>query len=297
VASGGVIDVPVKYANGTPTGSFIEGIWTIDNPITCAAASYEVEYENGTPISSGTIPSGGSAIITVPNVIVCPTPLIYQRPSPTGEQYVVSNPNYIVGCDSWRVFTGADIIVQLSQGIPMTIDKAKRWKLAHTDNTFGNRFVLTGLTGGYYDPEMLTFHDADGTLSTWESAFPSEYLINHSTGQGLDIAANPTSVNFATAMTEIAAHSNAGFSDYFMPNINEWFTVVNFFYGSSLGQTGDFNPIFKTLLTNNSKWSSTTYKPSPDRAWNFNTIGDPAVATKTSTMRWVAMRNHFNNIY
>jgi hypothetical protein len=37
----------------------------------CADASYLVEYVNGTPIESGTIPSGGSATIQVPDPIVC----------------------------------------------------------------------------------------------------------------------------------------------------------------------------------------------------------------------------------
>jgi hypothetical protein len=37
----------------------------------CEDASYLVEYVNGTPIESGTIPSGGSATIQVPNPSVC----------------------------------------------------------------------------------------------------------------------------------------------------------------------------------------------------------------------------------
>jgi hypothetical protein len=37
----------------------------------CEDASYLVEYVNGTPIESGTIPSGGSAIIQVPDPSVC----------------------------------------------------------------------------------------------------------------------------------------------------------------------------------------------------------------------------------
>ena len=37
----------------------------------CQPANYAVEYENGTPIQSGTIPSGGSELIQVPNPIVC----------------------------------------------------------------------------------------------------------------------------------------------------------------------------------------------------------------------------------
>jgi hypothetical protein len=40
-------------------------------PPTCEDASYIVEYANGDPIESGTIPSGGSVTVVVPNPIVC----------------------------------------------------------------------------------------------------------------------------------------------------------------------------------------------------------------------------------
>jgi len=40
-------------------------------PVVCAPANYVVEYANGDPIESGTIPSGGSVTVVVPNPIVC----------------------------------------------------------------------------------------------------------------------------------------------------------------------------------------------------------------------------------
>jgi hypothetical protein len=66
----------VEYENGTPieSGSILaEGsaVIQVPNPIVCADATYEVEYENGTPITSGSIPSGGFQLIQVPNPIVC----------------------------------------------------------------------------------------------------------------------------------------------------------------------------------------------------------------------------------
>jgi hypothetical protein len=41
------------------------------DPVTCEDATYEVEYENGTPIESGSIPSGGFELIVVPNPVTC----------------------------------------------------------------------------------------------------------------------------------------------------------------------------------------------------------------------------------
>jgi surface protein len=57
IPSHGRCDVPVS----------IEPI----EPIVCAPANYVVEYANGDPIESGTIPSGGSVTVVVPNPIVC----------------------------------------------------------------------------------------------------------------------------------------------------------------------------------------------------------------------------------
>jgi hypothetical protein len=56
IPSHGRCEVPVNVTPSPPT--------------TCPVASYIVEYTDGTPIESGTIPSGGTKTVTVPN---CPT--------------------------------------------------------------------------------------------------------------------------------------------------------------------------------------------------------------------------------
>jgi hypothetical protein len=43
----------------------------IPPPSDCADASYRVQYENGTLIQEGTIPSGGSIVVDVPNIVPC----------------------------------------------------------------------------------------------------------------------------------------------------------------------------------------------------------------------------------
>jgi hypothetical protein len=43
----------------------------IPPPSDCADATYRVQYENGTLIQEGTIPSGGSIVVDVPNIVPC----------------------------------------------------------------------------------------------------------------------------------------------------------------------------------------------------------------------------------
>jgi hypothetical protein len=219
---------------------------------------------------------------------------IYQRPQPTGEQYVADNPLYPDGCDSWRVFTNADPIVQLTQGIPMTVNKLKRWKLI-PDNVFGHKFRFTGQTGGYYDPETLQFYDVTGSAVTRADVFPDEYMIDNHTGLGWFIYGGITNYTWYNALTVIAGMTEAGYSDYFMPNVNELNSVVDFGYTNTLGISS--NPIFSNRLSNGNKWTSSTYLGAITRGWYMQTTGIRTQTPKTTTMRYFACRYHFNNIY
>lgn len=59
VASGGTLDVPVEYANGTPVGTIVAGVVEIPNPIVCADATVE-----NTDLSYlTTVASGGTLVL------------------------------------------------------------------------------------------------------------------------------------------------------------------------------------------------------------------------------------------
>lgn len=59
----------VDYCNDLDLFCCGEDVTPTPTPIDCLDADYIVEYENGDPIESGTIPSGGSATIEVPLVL------------------------------------------------------------------------------------------------------------------------------------------------------------------------------------------------------------------------------------
>ena len=67
VASGGTLDVPVEYVNGTPVGTIVLGVVQIPNPITCADATAVLKDTAGSTISSTNIPSGTSQDIVAPD--------------------------------------------------------------------------------------------------------------------------------------------------------------------------------------------------------------------------------------
>jgi hypothetical protein len=255
VASGGTLDVEVEYET------------SLDNPVESIVANK----------------------IIIVDPIVLPTNRIYLRPEPTGEIYVPASAFYLDGCDSWMIYNNIDTIIQTSSGIPMIIDKSKRWKLI-PDNVFGHKFRFTGSTGGYYDPETLLFYDSDGTISTYASAFPSDYMIDNSTGLGWQTSGAISNFTFEGALANVASLSHAGFDDWFLPNLSQLMSVTD-----SLGSTGDFNPIFTGGISNATKWTSTTIKGLETRVWIVQVIGAvPNNTLKTNITRYIAFRFHFS---
>jgi hypothetical protein len=232
--------------------------------------------------------------ITSIQTFTIPMAKIYLRPQPTGEIYVPDSEFYLDGCDSWMIHNNIDPIVQISSGVPMAIDKSKRWKLI-PDNVFGHKFRFTGSTGGYYNPETLLFYDSDGTVSTYASAFPSDYMIDNSTGLGWQTLGASSNFSFEGALADVASLSHAGFDDWYLPNLSQLISVTDYGYSAPLGSTGDFNPIFTGGISNSTKWTSTTLKGLETRAWIVQVNGGvPNNTLKTNITRYIAFRFHFS---
>jgi len=67
VASGGTLNVPVEYENGTPVGSISGGIVEIPNPITCADATAVLKDTDGNILLTESIPSNVSLQLDAPD--------------------------------------------------------------------------------------------------------------------------------------------------------------------------------------------------------------------------------------
>lgn len=67
VASGGTLNVPVQYEDGTPVGTITGGVVEVPNPVVCDDATAVLKDTDGNTLSTTNIPSGASQDITAPD--------------------------------------------------------------------------------------------------------------------------------------------------------------------------------------------------------------------------------------
>lgn len=261
---------------------------------TCADANIEVNGNSFATVPSGdTLPitveyetsldnpiqsiSGNNIIITDPVVVA--TPIIYLRPIGTGQLT-----SYADGDDYWKVANGVDTYIPPTVGKPALLDKQKMWKLV-SDNVFGHKFRYTSSIGGYYDPETSTYHLADGTTTVKATAFPNDYRRDHHTGLGW--INNFYTLTWLDCFTFLDTYTNAGYSDFFMPNLGELQTLPDF---GKHWQFYDFPPLDNTGP--NQKWSSTTDNNTPLTAYMISITGSVGNGVKTGLRYLIPMRYH-----
>lgn len=212
---------------------------------------------------------------------------IYLRPDPTGQTTIYSTFD-----DGWKQANNADTYTPLASGVCMFLDPLKHFKTI-PDNIFNHKFRWTGTTGGYWDPELVDYFDVDGISTTRALALPNDYVIDHHTGLGWKITDNGGNVTWQTSLTEISVLNFAGFTDWFLPNVKELHSIIDFSYINPLGQSYPSANIPFDLTSGGSKWSGTTYKAITDRAWFMGITGSNGFQTKTLLTRYMSMRYHF----
>lgn len=145
-------DIDFTDSDGTTTQE-PSGKNLVCTPITpCADASYDVEYANGDPIQSGTIPSGGSETIIVPDPS---TPSVGATLLKTGQQT-----SYAAG-DDGDIQAGREVDFFTLNSVPLNSDGTP------TANTTINRFTDELGTQTYLNNIVIdwtTFNNVDGTV-------------------------------------------------------------------------------------------------------------------------------------
>jgi len=143
VASGGTLDVPVQYENGTPVGTINAGVVEIPNPIVCADATAVLKNTDGTTISSTDIPSGSSQDITAPDAtavlkdtdgnILLTEPI----PSNVSEDIVAPDGTVTVNSSAFdTVLSGGSLNIQVRQQTGSTQVGSKQgqyWRVDDSD--------------------------------------------------------------------------------------------------------------------------------------------------------------------
>ena len=256
VASGGTLDVPVQYENGTEVGINVDGVIEIPNPITCADATVNL---NG--VFNQTVESGGTANVIVGNSeitvngesfeslapeesldveveyetsldnpiqsivgnkilivdpVVCPSDLIYQEARYTGQ--VVS---YADGDSTWRRDNDKLLaVVQPEKGIAQRLQNGSNYLLLY-DNVFGNKYMVTGLTGGYYNPLDGNYYDVTNSIVTRADAFPDEIGVDHLYNRLVQTLQDGTKKTWYNWLADGLTLTMAGFTEWYLPTINE----------------------------------------------------------------------------
>ncbi len=291
VDPGETIDVPVQNTYSEELGSLIGGKWIIPdqqytdtdltvksvpagNPIICLPGDLQTEINAATATQLSDALEANTDVVKI----------AYRRPPLTGQ--IIS---YATGDDGWRLLNG--IYQYDKQGKrPMlqgedadnadgTVDD---WlKLSpKTPNAFGTLFRFTDSVGA---------QNYDGTGGSI-----SDYIIDNLTGLAYQWNAGFASftvVGFTSAIAAAIAHDNGTFSDFFIPNRNEWGSIAS---DESAGSVLDYPPLNKIALF--FMWSSTTLASNTTRAFIMQTFGNPRIISvdKAPGEHSIYVRNHFN---
>ncbi len=153
----------------------------------CADASYDVEYANGDPIQSGTIPSGGSDTIIVPN------PTINTFTTKTGQT------------------TPATPAATYSDGDTQRGRLVDFFTLS-SNNPYGNTLRFTGTTG-------TSTIQADGIMIDWGHRNDTSVYTWFTTEQ--------SGVNYDTDIANAHSASFGGLNNWLLPNRNEAITIMD----------------------------------------------------------------------
>jgi hypothetical protein len=158
-----------------------------DNSVIVAPNStYEVEYENGTPIESGSIPSGGFQLIQVPNPVTCAdaTAELYfdgdlidtmQIPAGDTDAFNIdcSTPLNAVRVTSTTLshqHTGTFVYVGDVNGKPSYEKSDDADRIIYYN---GTRWILEKLGGGAHTHEAAIGNEAFPWLADWADAYLS----------------------------------------------------------------------------------------------------------------------------
>lgn len=167
----------------------------------------------GTLVQTSSLASCTTGSITLTSSIA------YIRPPHTGV-----SASFLAYDDYWFQINRPDPYTASVNSIPAYLDSVYPYMLRN-NNVFGHKWRMTGISGGYYDIDTAQYKLVDGTVSDQATTFGTaagntSYLIDHHTGLGWKWNINGSRI-WATHASASVSSSHAGFSDWYLPNINE----------------------------------------------------------------------------
>ena len=249
----------------------------------CLPASYQLRYEDNTPISSGTIASGLSDILYVPDPINCPTYNITPR-----RENLLQPLSGNIHDEYWHKVNGTYNITLPSNPITQRLDKDDVTKVYYDDSAdtgIAHKVRYVGYKGGYYQESDSTYRTIEGALSTFNEEFLKSggiYIIDRLYWFGW------RGVRGGSASTIIhlnnAPYSFSGFTNFWIPTTQQLDAITNrleFIFPRE-------NPPFDIQL----QLSTCTYNYNSTAVFNAEANGTTTLATPATSRVASYVRPH-----
>ena len=263
----------------------------------CTAGTVTI---NGTSLTFGSVPSGGTLDIDVKNTVgasvgseiggewIVPTgggslPVHYVRPALLD---LTSDADYDEG---WHFDNGTFDYTIPADTKPQELEPSDPDKLIY-DSVWAHKFRFVGSLGGYYDASDGNYYDVNGVLSDRDTEFllsGSYYIIDEYTGLGWR-GTRGGQANWATQVAQ-GAISYSGFTDFYLPTRNMLGSLIRVDVNNQLYLTD--RPPFDIQLT---QWTCTPFFSAPTTtAWWFSVDGQLPFRNKTNLLTRSFVRAHY----
>ena len=259
VAEGDTLNVPVVNTYDEELGSLIMQKWVIEDQ----------QYKDTDDVIK-TVPAGNLIICTPLTPINQLTCQELNDGLTQGQRQLIQRVASIKTGQTTSFATGDDGDREDGRGVDFfTLD---------CNNIFGNTNRFTDING------LQVYGD--------------DYMIDHLGDEGLGwFLLNRGNVNWATAIANAATDTSAGFSDWFIPNVRQLFSLANFDDGQvGISSIFHYSPVDDfNLATTWAAWTSTTRKVVTANAHIMANSNQLTVneAAKTTTRRMIICRKHF----
>ena len=214
--------------------------------------------------------------------------IAYNPPLLTGQ-----TTSYQTGDDGWHLANGTyNYTAPLYPVSYARLDRAATYPFITlvSNNSFGNKYRFTSITGGYYDQATATYYTVLGVPTTFLSEFTNGIVVDHLTRLAW-FRPDQTSRNWSTSITNIHGVSTFGYSDWRLCNKNEYNTLLN----SEINGGTNYEPIVSIIGTSTSaqSWTSTTRQDLTTDAMWWALYSQQRLLTnaKTGTARVTYCRN------
>lgn len=199
IASGGTLNLEVRDTENTLVGFNDGGVWRVPAGITTERAYITPRYSGA--VSAGANDANGS--------------VYWRKANEIGKRTQAEDVKMM------RPLFGSTHLLDTING---------------PDNVFGNNYILTGTTGGYYDPTDGNYYDVSGTLTTRSGAFPDDIGINHLIGYLVQMTQSGARTWYDWCAYGLSL-TQGGFTGWYLPSVTEIVYFGN--WGETLGYTNN----------------------------------------------------------